>query len=49
MNTLCANIMFSGSKFHRIMFTSSHANEGKTYVAMNVAPKKWPNWVSGLC
>ena len=39
MNTLCANLMFSGSKYHRIMFTSSRANEGKTYIAMNVARK----------
>jgi capsular exopolysaccharide synthesis family protein len=39
MNTLCTNLMFSGSRFHRIMFTSCRANEGKTYIAMNVARK----------
>ena len=39
MNTLCTNLMFSGSKFHRIMFTSCRANEGKTFIAMNVARK----------
>lgn len=35
-NTLCTNITFAGSNVHRIMITSCHASEGKSYVSMNV-------------
>ena len=39
MNTLCTNLNFSGSDMRRIMITSSRANEGKSFIAMNVARK----------
>ena len=35
-NTLCTNITFAGSSMHRVMVTSCHAAEGKTYVSMNI-------------
>ena len=39
MNTLCTNLNFSGSEMRRIMITSSRANEGKSFISMNVARK----------
>ena len=35
-NTLCTNLTFSGNSMRRIMVTSCHAAEGKTYVSMNI-------------
>lgn len=39
MNTLCTNLMFSGKSIRRIMITSCRANEGKSYISMNVVRK----------
>ena len=36
INTLCTNLTFSGKNVKRIMITSSHASEGKSFVAMNI-------------
>lgn len=36
VNTLCTNISFSGENVRRIMITSSHASEGKSYISMNI-------------
>lgn len=36
VNTLCTNLSFSGEHVKRIMVTSCHADEGKTYTAMNI-------------
>lgn len=36
VNTLCTNLSFSGDKTKKIMFTSCHASEGKTFTTMNV-------------
>ena len=36
VNTLCTNLSFSGNQFKKIMLTSSHASEGKSYLAMNI-------------
>lgn len=36
INTLCTNISFSGSNTRKIMFTSTHASEGKSFTTMNV-------------
>ena len=35
INTLCTNLSFSGSNVKRIMFTSCHASEGKSFLTMN--------------
>lgn len=36
INTLCTNLSFSGSKVKKILITSSHASEGKSYLTMNI-------------
>lgn len=36
MNTLCTNLSFSGEQVKRIMMTSSHASEGKSFLTMNI-------------
>lgn len=36
MNTLCTNLSFSGDSVKKIMLTSCHPNEGKSFVAMNL-------------
>ena len=36
VNTLCTNLSFSGDKTKKIIFTSCHASEGKTFTTMNV-------------
>ena len=36
LNTLCTNLSFSGVDVRKIMITSCHAAEGKSYLAMNV-------------
>ena len=36
VNILCTNLSFSGEKIKKIMFTSCHASEGKSFLAMNV-------------
>ena len=36
VSTLCTNPSFSGENVKRIMFTSCHAAEGKSFMAMNV-------------
>lgn len=36
INTLCTNLSFSGEKTKKIMMTSSHASEGKSFLTMNV-------------
>ena len=36
VNTLCTNLSFTGEQVKRIMFTSCHASEGKSFLAMNV-------------
>lgn len=36
LNTLCTNLAFSGADIKKIMVTSSHENEGKTFLALNV-------------
>ncbi len=35
INTLCTNISFAGENVKRIMLTSCHASEGKTFITMN--------------
>lgn len=36
VNTLCTNLSFSGENVHKIMLTSCHASEGKSFVSMNI-------------
>lgn len=36
INTLCTNLSFSGENVKRIMITSCHASEGKSFLSMNV-------------
>lgn len=36
LNTLCTNLSFSGLDVKKIMITSSHASEGKTFLSMNI-------------
>ena len=36
INTLCTNLTFSGDQVHKIMVTSCHASEGKSYITMNI-------------
>lgn len=36
MNTLCTNLSYSGSGMKTILITSRHAQEGKSFVAMNL-------------
>ena len=36
INTLCTNLSFSGENIKKVMVTSSHASEGKSFVTMNV-------------
>lgn len=35
INTLCTNISFAGENVKRIMLTSCHSSEGKTFITMN--------------
>ena len=35
INTLCTNLTFSGENVKKIMLTSCHASEGKSYLSMN--------------
>jgi len=36
MNTLCANLSFVGAGIKKIMVTSCHSSEGKTFLSMNM-------------
>ncbi len=36
LNTLCTNLSFTGESIKKIMVTSSHASEGKSYLTMNI-------------
>lgn len=36
INTLCTNLSFSGENVKKIMITSSHASEGKSFLTMNI-------------
>lgn len=36
VNTLCTNLSFSGENIRKIMITSCHASEGKSYLSMNI-------------
>lgn len=36
VNTLCTNLTFSGENVKRIMITSCHASEGKSFLSMNL-------------
>lgn len=36
INTLCTNLSFSGENIRKIMITSCHASEGKSYLTMNI-------------
>ena len=36
MNTLCTNLIFSGSNYKKIMVTSCMPNEGKSFLSMNI-------------
>ena len=36
INTLCTNLSFSGANVKKIMITSCHASEGKSYLTMNI-------------
>lgn len=36
INTLCTNLSFSGENVRKIMITSCHAAEGKSYLSMNI-------------
>lgn len=36
INTLCTNLSFSGEGVRKIMITSSHASEGKSFISMNI-------------
>jgi capsular exopolysaccharide synthesis family protein len=37
INTLCTNLTFAGEDCKKIMFTSTNAGDGKSYVSLNVA------------
>lgn len=39
INTLCTNLSFVGSQIKKIMLTSSHAAEGKTFTSMSIMKK----------
>ena len=36
VNTLCTNLSFSGENVKKIMITSCHAAEGKSFLSMNI-------------
>ena len=36
VNTLCTNLTFSGENIRKIMITSCHASEGKSFISMNI-------------
>ena len=36
VNMLCTNLSFSGEKVKKILLTSCHASEGKSYLSMNI-------------
>ena len=36
INTLCTNLSFAGADVKKIMITSCHAAEGKTFLTMNI-------------
>lgn len=36
INTLCTNLSFAGEAVKKIMLTSCHPNEGKSFVSMNL-------------
>lgn len=36
INTLCTNLTFSGNQYKKIMVTSCHASEGKSFISMNI-------------
>ena len=36
MNTLCTNLSFAGGDIRKIMITSSHPQEGKSFIAINL-------------
>lgn len=36
INMLCTNLSFSGENVKRVMVTSCHASEGKSYLSMNI-------------
>ena len=36
VNTLCTNLSFAGADVKKIMITSCHAAEGKTFLSMNI-------------
>ena len=36
VNTLCTNLSFSGENLKKIMITSCHASEGKSFLSMNI-------------
>ncbi len=36
MNTLCTNLSFSGENVRKVMVTSCHPDEGKSYLSMNI-------------
>ena len=36
INTLCMNLTFSGEHIQKILLTSCHASEGKTFLALNI-------------
>ena len=36
LNTLCTNLSFSGENVRKIMITSCHATEGKSFLSMNI-------------
>ena len=36
LNTLCTNLTFAGAGIRRIMMTSCHASEGKSFISMNM-------------
>lgn len=36
INTLCTNLSFSGENVKKIMITSCHASEGKSFLSMNI-------------
>ena len=37
INTLCTNLTFTGDQFRKVMLTSCHASEGKSFLTMNIA------------
>ena len=36
INTLCTNLTFSGENIRKVMLTSCHASEGKTFLSLNI-------------